>query len=306
MTLDQRITLQKLEVLCLFVELGGVHQAAERLYVSQPVISAHLHSLEEQIGVPLFFKQARRLVLTDAGEAVLAWAQGVLNERSLLERKIEDIVDGVGGAVSIAASMTVGSYVLPPVLIQFRKANPYARITLLISDPETALQRVERGECEFCVIMSDAPINPQIFLARQIRSERYVVIAPPDSDLPDTIPVSLLGELSAICPPRIHAVRRLQDIALREVGVLTRPVVMELGSGEAIKQAVAAGIGIALISERVVESEVAHGELRQIEISDADLSHSHTYVQRITTVLSSLQRKMVEAICADSNLVSRE
>ncbi len=302
MALDQRISLQKLEVLCLVFELGGVHQAAERLFVSQPVVSAHLHSLEARFGVPLFYRQSRRLALTEAGEAVHAWAQTVLNERVALERRISEIVEGVAGAVCIAASMTVGDYILPSVLVEFKKKNPHARITVRISDPEAALERVEQGDCQFGIIMSDAPVGPAVFMARQIRKERYVLIAAPDSDLPAAIPVRLLAELPSICPPTITAVRRLQDSALSEAGVLGRPVIMELGGGEAIKRAVAAGLGVALLSEAAVLSEIARGDLRKIEILDAELTHGLSYVQRRSTTLSPVQASLVDAICASSPL----
>lgn len=293
--MDPRLSLQKLEVLCTVIELGGVHRAAERLFISQPVVSAHLHSLEARVGVPLFSKQARRLVLTEAGQAVYQWAQGVLSGRSMLERQLDALADGGGGAAIIAASMTVGTYYLPPMLFKFKRENPGAEITLLMSDPETALRRVETGESDFGLIMTDAAVDPERFVAEQLGQDRYVLIASPDSDLPDAIPVALLNELPAICPPQVSAVRRLQDTALREVGVLGRPVVLELGNGEAIKAAVASGLGVALISSAAVAAEVARGDLRLIELGGVTLSHGMTYVKRRNTTLSPLQQRLADA-----------
>lgn len=293
---DQRLSLQKLEVLCLVIELGGVHRAAERLFISQPVVSAHLHSLEGRVGLPLFRKQGRRLVLTEAGEAVYAWAQSVLSQRSILERQLGALVDGGGGTASIAASMTVGTYYLPPVLFDFKRDNPAAEITLLVSDPETALRRVLTGDSDFGVIMTDAEIDPELFVASQFGRDRYVLIASPTCRLPAVVPVGLLNELSFICPPGISAVRRMQDMALREVGVVGRAVAMELGNAEVIKAAVAAGIGVALISEKAVVAEVHRGELVQIEIEGVTLSHGMTYVQRRSTVLSPLQQRLADLI----------
>lgn len=297
-SVDPRVSLQKLEVLCTVIELGGVHRAAERLFISQPVVSAHLHSLEARVGVPLFAKQARRLVLTEAGEAVHRWAQNVLSGRSTLERQLSALSDGGGGTVIIAASMTVGSYYLPPVLFEFKRRHPGAEITMLVSDPETALHRVETGSSDFGLIMTGATVNSDIFVAEQFGQDRYVLVAAPDSELPDVIPVALLAELPAICPPQVSAVRQLQDTALSQIGVLSRPVVMELGNGEAIKAAVVAGLGVAMISEAAVTAEVRRGDLRLIEIDGVGLCHGMTYVRRHNTILSPLQQQLAEAIRA--------
>ena len=72
--MDTRVTLTKLEVFSLVVELGGVSRAAEHLYVSQPVVSAHVRSLEERVGARLFYREGHHLVLTEAGRAVHGWA----------------------------------------------------------------------------------------------------------------------------------------------------------------------------------------------------------------------------------------
>ena len=168
----------------------------------------------------------------------------------------------------------------------------------MTSDPEIALRRVQNGDSDFGIIMTDAAVDPALFVAHQFGQDRYVLIASPDSDLPAAIPVGLLKELPAICPPRISAVRRMQDSALCEVGVLSRPIAMELGNGEAIKAAVAAGIGVAIISEKVVAAEVARGELRQIELGGVTMSHGMTYVRRRSTILSPLQQRLADASCA--------
>jgi DNA-binding transcriptional LysR family regulator len=293
---DHRISLQKLEILCLVLELGGVRQAAERLFVSQPVVSAHLKSLESYVGAKLFYKAGRRLALTEAGVAVHTWARSVLGEQRSLERHIEEIAAGDAGAVSVAASMTVGSHLLPPVLFEFKVAHPSAQVRLLVSDPETALRRVETGVCEFGVIMTDAPIDPEIFVAEMVRRDEYVLIAAPGSDLPDRIPVSRLAELPAVCPPAESAVRRMQDAELRAAGVPGRPIAMELGSGEAMKGAVLAGLGVALISHLAVDAEIERGEFRRIEIEGATLTHAMTLVRRRRTQLSPLQQRLIDMI----------
>lgn len=296
MTFDRRISLQKLEVLRLVVELGGLRQAAEQLHVSQPVISAHLRSLDAHVGSALFYRRGRHLALTEAGQAFHRWTLEVLSSRKSVERHLDGLATGANGAVSVAASMTVGSYLLPPVLTKFKHMRPLAGITLLISDPEAALRRVEVGTCEFAVVMTDVPIDRDLFLVETVGFDEYALVAAPGSDLPDRVSIDVLSDLPAVCPPSATAVRRLQDAALREAGVPSRPVVMELGSGEAIKRAVADGIGVALIAKRAVVEAVARGDLRHIKVDGPRLTYDVTLVQRRHAVLSPLQRQFADVV----------
>src|ERR1700760_5005074 len=86
-TFDNRITFQKLEILCLVVDLGGVTRAAEHLWVAQPVVTAHIRSLQERLGVTLFHREGRRTILTDAGQQVYQWAQDVLSRTEQMQRE---------------------------------------------------------------------------------------------------------------------------------------------------------------------------------------------------------------------------
>ena len=124
MPVDSRVTLHKLEVFELVVEHGSVSRAAEQLYVSQPVVSEHLRSLERRVGAPLFYREARALRLTESGEAVHGWATDLLTRTRSLSRQIDGLSDGMRGSAVIAASMSVGSYLLPRVLAGFRRDRP--------------------------------------------------------------------------------------------------------------------------------------------------------------------------------------
>ncbi|GAA1394772.1 LysR family transcriptional regulator [Pseudonocardia kongjuensis] len=295
-TIDPRISLQKLEILCLVVELGGVHAAADRLFVSQPVVSAHLKLLQQRVGLELLTRRGHRLVLTEAGRHVHAWAQEVLSRRSALERDLGDLAAGRGGTVTVAASMTVGSFHLPPVLTAFGRSRPDARVTLLVSDPESALRRTETGECDFAVLVTDQPVDPALFEGEQVGEDEFVLVAAPDSDLPDELPVAALGGIPAVCPPPNVAVRRLQDAELRLAGLAGRPIGMELGSAEAIKHAVAGGLGVALLSRAVVAADLAAGVLREIRLRGVRLRHPVTLVRRRDRRLTPVQRQLTEEI----------
>jgi DNA-binding transcriptional LysR family regulator len=281
MKLDSRISLQKLEAFCLVVRLGSVSRAAEEMFVTQPVVSAHLHSLQERVGVPLLQRVGRGLELTEAGRAVHAWAEELLRRRDDLAQELDAMADGTAGAVHIGASMTVGNYLLTPALMEFRRENPSARLTLQISTPEDATEAVSAGRSDFCVIASYGTVSSDRLEARMIGKQRFVLVgAPTDSSLPDRVSVEELRAMPFVCPPGGQSIRRSQDAALAALGVTHREVVIELGSAEAIKQAVQGHLGVAVLWESSVRADLEEGRLREIEIDAPEMVDS-LYIQKL-------------------------
>jgi LysR family transcriptional regulator, low CO2-responsive transcriptional regulator len=299
MTFDNRISLQKLETFCLVVRLGSVSRAAEKLMVTQPVVSAHLHSLQERVGVSLLQRAGRGLELTESGVAVHAWAEDLLRRRDDLCHQLDDMAAGVAGAVNLSASMSVGNYVLPPVLMQFRREHPDARVSLAISAPELAVDAVEAGRADFCVVASFGNVDTDRLEARMIGKQRLALVgAPTDPELPASVDVTQLARLPFVCPPSGQAIRRSQDAALAALGVTNRDVVIELGSAEAIKQAVQGHLGVALLWESSVAADVEEGRLREIPIEAPEMVDSLYIVKPGGKHLSPLQQNLFDRICA--------
>lgn len=294
---DNRISLQKLDVFCTVVQLGGVGKAAEELYISQPVVSAHLRSLEERVGAKLFHKDGRGIRLTEAGEAVHYWAAEVLRGRLELAKNLEDLSSGTAGHVSIAASMSVGNSLLPPVVIDFRKEHRRASITLQNSSVEVALEAARSGRADFCVVGTDAVLDAGAFHAQLIgRPSFALVAAASNTSLPDEVGADDLAQLRFVTPPRGLAISRSQDAALARLGVQNRHVEIELGSAESIKQAVAADLGVALLWRVSVLKELQRGELREVRVAGPRM-RDHVYlVKRTAKRLSPMQQRLTEAI----------
>src|SRR4051794_26216345 len=218
-SLDNRISLQKLEAFCLVVRLGSVSRAAEQLYVTQPVVSAHLRSLQDRVGVALLQRAGRGLELTEAGKAVYDWAEDLLRRSDDLSEKLRYLADGIMGAVAVGASMSVGNYLLPPVLIQFKRDYPAARVRQVNATPELALEALKSGQLDFCVTAAFESVEAGAFDAELIGKQRFVLVgAPTDPSLPDAIDVDGLRTLEFVCPPSGLAVRRSQDAALAALG----------------------------------------------------------------------------------------
>jgi LysR family transcriptional regulator, low CO2-responsive transcriptional regulator len=264
MPLDTRVSLQKLEVFCLVADVGSVSRAAEQLYVAQPVVSAHVKSLEERVGAKLLQRRGNRMVLTEAGEVAYTWANDVLTRSREMEREVEGLADGSRGIAAIASSMTAGSYLLPELLAQFRQARPGAHITLSASDPEHASAAVEAGECDFAVVIAeeDQVVHRSLVLER-LCEEPLVLVAPADGrPASDTVTLKELGSMPLVSSPLGLSRQRMVARQLAELGVTSMPVAIELGHAEAMKRAVRSGLGVAVLFLSSVEEELRRGELR--------------------------------------------
>jgi DNA-binding transcriptional LysR family regulator len=297
MPLDRRITLHKLEVFELVVEHQSVSRAAEHLFVAQPVVSAHIRSLEERVGAKLFYREGRQLQLTEAGHTVHRWAIDVLTHTRELSRQLDGLSDGSRGSVLVAASMSIGSYILPTVLGRFRRERPQVEIRLDIIDSDLAIRATEAGECDFAIVFAEqAPPNRGL-AGERIGEERLVMVAAPDGEpRADSVTVDEIRRLEFVDSQRGHIGQRLINDQLKRIGVDRRKVVMHLGHPEAIKRGARDGLGCALLFDSAVAEDIAGGTLRRIEIRDVDLAIPIYVVYRKGKLFSATQRDLLAAI----------
>jgi len=294
---DKRISLQKLEVFCLVVELGGVSRAADHLVVAQPVVTAHIQSLQKRLGVKLLYREGHRMRLTDAGERVYAWASETLSRTRELMRELDGLAEGQRGTVAVAASMTLGSYLLPATLTEFRRRRPAAVLTLSVSDPEHAMNAVEMGECDFAIIVAEAPPINTALRAEVIGREQIMLVSATDYRPEVTsLPIAALADLPLVSSPAGLVRRGVIDAQLAAHSVRPRNVVIELGHPEAMKRATQDGLGMCLMFGNSVARELEDGSLREVEIEDAQLSVAVMSVLRTEKRLSPIQEELLEQV----------
>lgn len=292
---DNRITLQKLEVFCAVVELGGVSRAADHLWVAQSVVSGHLRSLQERLGVQVLYRDGQKMKLTKAGEQVYRWATDTLAETRDLMRRLDELDDANSGTLALAASLTVGSYLMPPILAEFRHDRPRVIITMTVSDPEVAFSAVESGESDLGIVIAGPGHEHPHVRSEEIGRERIVLAAAPDS-LPgvESLSISGLSGLALVAPFAGSVAREVVDRQLVELGVPPQNAVMELGHPEAMKRVIRNGIDACLLFRSCVEDELRQGTLRAIPIVDAELSMPVFSITRADRPPLPIQTQLIE------------
>jgi DNA-binding transcriptional LysR family regulator len=260
------------------------------LIVAQPVVTAHMQSLQKRLGVKLMYRDGHRMRLTEGGERVYEWARETLSRTRELMRELDGLAEGERGSVAISASMTVGSYLLPSLLAGFRRQRPNVAITLSISDPESAAQLVERGESDFAVLVADAPPGSSALHAETIGEESIVLVAAPDFEPGLTsVPVAALEELPMVSSPAGHVRQSVIDRQLADRGVRLGNVAIELGHPEAMKRATLDSLGMCFLFDTSVARELENGELREVAITDCEMSVPLMTVVRANKRLSPIQ-----------------
>ncbi|HEX6544418.1 MAG TPA: LysR family transcriptional regulator [Ktedonobacterales bacterium] len=253
-------------------------RAAEELYLSQPAVSLQVRALERTIGLPLFEKSGRTLKLTDAGRELLTYSDRIFALLDETQLVLEELSGARRGMVKVAASTTAGIYVVPTALGAFHRLNPDVKLTLDVVNRFTVQEHLLNDEVDLAVmgLIEDAhELQVERFLPNEL-----VVIAPPNHRLEgeSEIPLEELAK---------------ETLLLREAGSGTRTdierlfsardlplhVGMELRSSGAIKQAVAAGLGISVMPESALELELKTDRLITLDVEGFPV-HRYWYLVR--------------------------
>jgi DNA-binding transcriptional LysR family regulator len=245
---------------------GSVSRGAERLMVSQPAVSKQLRQLERAIGASLFDRHARGVSLTAAGRVLAEYAARVFALVGEAERAVGDIRSLRGGSVSIGAGPTVGVYLLPWAIVQFQRRFPHIRVHMETELADVLRQRILDGIVDLA--LTEAHIAGPNLTSRIFAHDLLVPIAAAKH------PLAAHRRLTAkefcrhpfisrqIEPTGKSLVQRtLAERGLEPIPSLT------VGTTEAIKQAVIAGLGVAMVSRLAIRAEVAAGQLVELPVS---------------------------------------
>ena len=306
-----RISIQKLDVFCRVVQLGGVSLAADELHVSQPVVTRQVRALERQLGTELFDRSGpRRDKLTEAGQVVYAWAEDVLRRTRQVERDLVAISDESPGDVALGASMAVGTYALAALVTRFRQSHPGLTLRLDISSTEHAIEDVRDGTLDFALVeLVDQDLGPTPLRVEAVGGDELVLVAAPGAEPAGaTITPAELELLPLVEALEGSAQARYLDGQLRAAGVAQRNVVLRFGHPEAMKRAAAQGIGASFVTRTAAQEELAQGSLREIGVEGLALRipislvyhRDHAFSAAQTALLRELRQGFGPATAARS------
>lgn len=294
---DDRISLRKLEILCVVVEAGQFSRAAQRLGVAKSVVTAHLHQLEQYLGIQLFVQQGRGVQLSEEGAHVHTWAVETLARGRAMLREVQGGSDPDRGAAIVGSSMSIGSFMLPAVFTEFRRNRPMAELSLIVAEAAEVAEGVERGDLDFGVVVLNSPPDDSALHAEHIADDEIILVTAPDGEpATDAVPLSALDHIPVVSPPRGSARRRLLDGLLGGYGQSVPDAGLEVSHPEAAKRAVLERMGATLITRAAVENDLRTGRIREVKLTGARLTYPIYSLRRADKALSPLQSDLLAAI----------
>jgi len=260
-----KLNLHQLATFQVVAKHSSFSRAAEELHFSQPAVSAQIHLLEKSLGIKLFDKIGRKTHLTHAGEALYLYSQKIFSLLDETVEMMEALRSPHSGILRVGADTTVGTYVIPGLLGKFHQLYPQVEIELEVFNRGYLLNELTTNMVDMAV-MGKVPTEAAVFSAPLALNE-MVLIAPPTHRLAGCtqVPMKELGREHFLLREVGSGTRDALKQAFEEAG-LALQVSMQVGNNSAIKQSVAAGLGIALISRVAINLELEMGRLVMLDV----------------------------------------
>jgi len=290
----RRITIRQLETFDAVARLRSFSRAADALHLTQPAVSIQIRQIAEVIGLPLFEQNGREIFLTAAGEEL----QQTVRELDDVWNRFESAIDGIKGlrrGKLRVALVTTAKYFLPRLLGAFYREHPEIDIELEIANRERIVERL-RGNQDDLYVMSHPPRDLDV-VVRPFLENEYVVVAPPTHWAATRRQLSLTdlaGEPFLLREPGSGS-RHVIDTFLREQGIELK-VRLSLASNEAIRDLVASGMGLSVLSRHALGRTIEEGELVALKVRDFPLRQPWCVVHLRNKVLSLPAQAFINAL----------
>ncbi|MGK7933832.1 MAG: LysR substrate-binding domain-containing protein [Microcystaceae cyanobacterium] len=261
-------TLHQLRVFEATARHGSFTRAAEELYITQPTVSSQIKQLTKAIGLPLFEQIGKRLYLTDAGKELLATCQDIFHKLDNFEMKVADLKGTKQGNLRLGV-ITTAKYFIPRILGSFCQKYPGIDVSLQVTNHQQMQQRMLQNEDDL-YILSNPPeeldLSSQPFLDNPL-----VVVVGADHPLVggENIPIEKLNGEPFIMREEGSGTRKAVEKLFNDEKVEVQ-VRLELGSNEAIKQAIAGGMGISVLSRHTLMTEMSENLKGELAILDVE------------------------------------
>lgn len=274
MSLARVPDLDSLELLIRVASTGSLGLAAAEHGISQPAVSARVKSMERLVGFPLVTRSPRGSTLTTEGSLLADWARDVLHAAAVLEAGIGSLRHDRQERLRVAASLTVAEHLLPLWLVRLAATRPETAVSLSALNSADVAAQVLDGAADLGFV--EGPRIPPGLDSQTVARDRLVVVVPPGhpwARLRRPLAPETLAATRLVQREPASGTRTALEEALQEWAPLATPL-LELANTSALRSAVAAGAGPAVLSELAVADDVAAGRVVRVPVRDLDLTRS--------------------------------
>ncbi|PCD08176.1 LysR family transcriptional regulator [Peribacillus simplex] len=273
--------LENLKMFCLVVDEGSISQAARLSFLSQPAVTRQIHQLENYYNTLLFDREEGRLRVTEAGKLLYPFAKAIVNDFNHSKEVIQQSTGKYNANLLVGASLTIGEYLLPSLLGRFKKQQPEIKVTLTIKNTPRVLEDLSNDVIDLALV--EGLVETTDFIVDKFAEDELILVCPSDHPWKDRKEIQLeeLGNERMIWRESISGTRLIVENMLRGHGVLEKiESYMEIGSTQAIKSAVEAGLGISILPRLTVARELEQGFLREVDIYRINMARNLWLVRK--------------------------
>ena len=301
------MNLWNLRTFCVAYEKRSFTKATSVVHRTQPSISPQIAELEKYYGTQLFIRRGREVTPTESGEILYQHAQRILK----LADKTKDALDDFGGLmrgdVAVGASTIPGTYIFPELLSDFKAEYPEVRVSIFISDTKEVIERILEGQLEIGMVGEKIPDKRLNF--KPLADDNIVLVVPSNSHLAKKrfVTLDILKKEPVIVREEGSGTRGTVQKALEKKGFKWRNqnVAMELGSTEAVKNGVVAGLGISFLSTWAIQREKKLGLISEVPVKGLDIQRHFYLVFHKGWPLSRATQLLLE-FCSSKAVISMQ
>lgn len=260
----------KLKVFCTVAETKSFSKTSEIIHLTQPAVSLQIQALEEVYETKLFDRSSSTVTLTPAGELLYKYAKEIRSLYAAVEKEIGEITRIVKGSISVGASSTIGNYLLPGVITDFKKTHLKIKVHMLVGNTKRVVELLNSGNIDLGLV--EGEVSRQKMNVERLTPDELLLIVPSHHPWAKKkeISISELAKEPFILREAGSGTRQMIEKFLSKHGIAPHDlkISMVLGSTEAIKGAVENGLGVSIISRWTARKESKYGTLHILRIKE--------------------------------------
>lgn len=293
---EKIVKIEVLDTYCKVVEEGSISEVAKRKYISQPAITRQIRQLEEAYNTLLFNRDKGKLIVTKEGKELYNLFKEIVYKYKLSFERLENLKDEREHHLSIGSSFTIGEYVLPNLLGKFKYYNPTVEINLIVNSTPKIIKKLEGDEIGLALV--EGEVKNSNLIARKFLEDELVVICSIHHEKwggIDKIDLEELLNEKLIWREKKSSTRKWLEKRLFQHKKLDKcNIYMELGSNQAIKNAVEHNLGVAIMSNLAVEHELESSMLKKLRIRNLNLKRSLWVVKKKRSFYRKIEQNFLQ------------
>ena len=278
-------------------------RASDELHLTQPTISDHIRTLEDELDCKLFDRLGRTIIPTKEAEVLYSHAMEIIEKTIILKESIGQTKKEIKGELIIGASTIPGTYLMPHIMAKFQKRYPSVSFQILVSDSRDIVEKVSRHELLMGAVgakTTNTQINYTPFM-----DDELIVVSSPSLIKKEDMTIRELIKFPIILREEGSGTRKETEKILEGKGISFENIKVAgiFGSTDAVKQAVKAGLGVSILSKFSVTDELKHKILKEIKLIDLQMKRKFYIVTHKKRTLPQAYKMFLEHIMAESKRI---